>query len=526
MKKYISLLKNLLLVGSIILPFLYWIGSQYINLDFWFDEIFSLHRFTFTPLPELVTHYGAPNNHLFFNLINHIYLKSIGIQNMYAVMDAPFKIRLLMLIYSLMTCFYLYLIGRRFVNKTVAYLAVVFLVTSVPYYNFAVQMRGYGLSMFFLCIVLYHAWSFEDTLAWIDGLFVIVFSVLALYTIPLNLYVLASLAIFYGTFGLALAMKHSMKPVHSEIAFPTVSRKRFRRRFRYLLLPLGVGLAVGIAVLLYWPILPDVINNRHVNTTHPFNMDTIFRMMPQTWNYFLSQRYLLIPTVVVPFLVWWNPSLRQRYRRQLYRGLQCFCLLVLPFALSCIRGDQPFYRVFVNLCPVFALFMALAMYLFWRLLPQKFSNMTILSIFVIIYCHLTFSYAVSQKDAHLHAALQQGEKLQNIYYNYYQAYYAPRRTIEVLLRNYQTHPLPVLLLSTGPEEYEMRTYLEKFCIQFLPIVDVQALATFERAYILSPFTSVLRTRLAQSLPEAHCITLQNTSSFHDILGCEAFSPSW
>ena len=129
-----------------ILAFAVWLG-KYINLDFWYDELITLQYFVFVPVQKIVTDYSVPNNHIFFNILNHLFMGVLGVANLPALMDHPFWIRSLMAFYTAVTLIYLYRIGVRFYNRTVAVAAVIILLTTLPFYNFAVQVRGYSLSM-------------------------------------------------------------------------------------------------------------------------------------------------------------------------------------------------------------------------------------------------------------------------------------------------------------------------------------------------------------------------------------------
>ncbi|MFK7775093.1 MAG: hypothetical protein AB8F94_23330 [Saprospiraceae bacterium] len=52
----------------------YFIQKDHLNLDFWNDEIYTLKHFIFAPIATTLSDYHVPNNHIFFNLINNIYL--------------------------------------------------------------------------------------------------------------------------------------------------------------------------------------------------------------------------------------------------------------------------------------------------------------------------------------------------------------------------------------------------------------------------------------------------------------------
>ena len=117
-----------------------------------------------------------------------------------------------MLGYSCVTLFYLYLIGKKFFNPLVTYLTLIILVTTVPFYNFAVQVRGYGLSVTFITMIIYHVWNFEKYGRWKDMICFIVFSILSLYTVPSNLYIVGSIMLWYLSIGTYKYVKKTHAP--------------------------------------------------------------------------------------------------------------------------------------------------------------------------------------------------------------------------------------------------------------------------------------------------------------------------
>ena len=108
-----------LAIIAVFAPFLFWV-FRLINMDFWYDEVFSLVHYTFVPLQETIANYSTANNHILFNLINNIFIRLIGIRDLYALMDQPFIIRILPLGYTIISLLYVYLIGRSFFNRFIA----------------------------------------------------------------------------------------------------------------------------------------------------------------------------------------------------------------------------------------------------------------------------------------------------------------------------------------------------------------------------------------------------------------------
>src|SRR6185369_4059270 len=92
----------LLLVFSVYLLFQF----PFLSFDLWNDEIYTLKHFTFVSALQIVTDYHVPNNHIFFNLINHAYLQLIGEQTVHTLMDHSWVLRIISFTYSLGTIFF------------------------------------------------------------------------------------------------------------------------------------------------------------------------------------------------------------------------------------------------------------------------------------------------------------------------------------------------------------------------------------------------------------------------------------
>ena len=84
-------------------------------------------------------------------------------------------------------------IARRCCGTAAGYLAVVVLVTSVPVFNFAAQIRGYSLSMLLVVLMLDNLLRLEEAPRWRSAIVAAAAGALALYAIPSNLYILGSL---------------------------------------------------------------------------------------------------------------------------------------------------------------------------------------------------------------------------------------------------------------------------------------------------------------------------------------------
>lgn len=58
------------------------VHAQHLCADFWSDEIYSVKEFILVPITKTLTDYHVPNNHVFANLIDNIYLKVIQVHSL------------------------------------------------------------------------------------------------------------------------------------------------------------------------------------------------------------------------------------------------------------------------------------------------------------------------------------------------------------------------------------------------------------------------------------------------------------
>ncbi len=137
MKKYLPLL--------ITVPF-FLLLIRLFDRDFYSDEMYSLVHYILVPIRQTVWDYKNLNNHFLFSLLCNLYTKVIGC-DLGTLMDKPFLIRIPLLIPTGITIIYLYRIGLKFFNEKTAVYSVVLLCSSLPYYYYATQVRGYSLSI-------------------------------------------------------------------------------------------------------------------------------------------------------------------------------------------------------------------------------------------------------------------------------------------------------------------------------------------------------------------------------------------
>ncbi len=516
--------KEIIIATVVTLPFFYLLLSRYINLDFWFDEVYGFKYFVFQGMNTIFTDYHVPTNHIFFNIINRIYFLLIGMPDMYSLMDAPYKIRILMLVYCLLTLICVYFTCRKFFNKYIATISLAVLVTTVPYYNFTLQIRGYGLSIMIICTLIYFVWMFEEKGGYLNALLIVILGSLLLYTIPLNLYVLSSIIVFYFITGTVkvISLGRKRKNVLAAVKF-AVDRKQIRQHANHYVIAFLLMVSIGIAGLFYFPVLTNLFFNKYVKSIGMFNFETLCHIMPQTLVWFLSERYILLLIAAVGIIA--SVFLYRRKQAPAFMEKYIFCAvcLFLPFLLSFIRGDNPYFRVFVNLTPFFALFVSCSLYFILKyFMPGKQSAAVVAALLVIIYCNVKFAFAVVHKDDHIIACIETDKKLQNIYYNYYQAGFNPHKIVKKFYHTYYKGKDSAVLVSMH-DEAAITSYLSKYQIEYSITQDCSHLRSImqtKKPYVITSLP-VRFIKLAQfSCPKYSYKAICQPLQYHNIIEVE------
>lgn len=300
-----------------------WIYVQgpHLTLDPWNDELYTLQHFVLVPFSRTVTDYHVPNNHVLFSLLLNMWRHLAGFHDLEQALDAIVFLRFLPLIFGGATVLVVFRIAGRLGGLPSGALAAVLLMTSVPFYNFGCQLRGYGLSMF-LTASLLHEVLRPVHRPWLIALV----SAALLYTLPSNAYLLVPIAVYTG-----------LTPLDSRHSRTTV--------------PVAILCGLGLGLVAYIPIIPQI---RAYGAGRPSGLDlaTLTDTAPRVAYHLLSGRWLLL---VLP-LAYFAVRLYHRSRAMPER-LMFFAAIVfmVPFLISAIRGDGAPDRIFVPLIPVVCL---------------------------------------------------------------------------------------------------------------------------------------------------------------------------
>jgi hypothetical protein len=209
-----------------------------------FDEADTFIKFAARPLYIAVSWYPEPNNHLLHTVLMHYAFRLFG--------DQEWVLRLPALFAGCLLTPLTYWTARSLYNRYTALIASA-MVTAASYLIFySVDARGYSIQCAFfllLTIVSQYLLDHDSPPAW---LLWIIFATLGLYTIPTNLYAVATLASW-----MAINYYYSSPPA------------QLRQRLNGLAAALGV--AGAMTALLYTPVLVGTglhaaISNRYLES--------------------------------------------------------------------------------------------------------------------------------------------------------------------------------------------------------------------------------------------------------------------
>lgn len=204
-----------------------------LNGGLWLDEIFSLLDSFRAPLATLLSRYPGDTQHQLYAIFGNLAHSALG--------EAPWVIRLPAALFGAATVPALYLLGREVVEAREALLAALLLAVSYHHVWFSQNARGYTLLA--LCVVLsthclVRALATGAARHWVG------------YGVAAGLGVYTHLTMVQVVAGQAIV-------VLLAIARPRWLRLERPRGARVLL---GLGLAAGLPLVLYAPVLPQMVD--------------------------------------------------------------------------------------------------------------------------------------------------------------------------------------------------------------------------------------------------------------------------
>ena len=419
------------------------IQASHINVDFWNDEIYTIQHFIFTTLGNTISDYHVPNNHIFFNLINNLYLKIIGISSLHDLFDNPWKLRIIPLIYSFITAYYIYKIGCKYINRTIGLLTLVLFITSLSFYNFSLQIRGYGLSIMLGVLIVYYILNYLNNLNKREIVIVAFLSFFLFYTIPSNLYFLTSIIAALGFY--IIIDKRNIGDL-------------FYNKYSYLIYAIISGIL--FTVFLYISIISDVFSNEYVRPGNYLILSRLKIKLLNIGNGLVYNRWVVISLFISASYIGYKSLINKNIILLLSTSV-----IIIPFLLNWVSGQNAPARIFTLCLPFTSLIIASVIYIVWKKITlhnRKKDWIIVSSIFLIAIFSLI--YQLDKVEKIIASDIEKGNRSQDTYYQYYSARYWPLKNVSFLNSIYINNKKPIVVV--GCEPHGITYYLEKYNLPY------------------------------------------------------------
>ena len=451
-----------------VLPLLHWMFGH-IHQDAWWDELISLKDYALVAFSTTATSYPEPGNHILLNHFNNLLSRLIGVRDFYDMLDHLWKLRLAQGILAIGTCFYSFLIVKRFFSEKYAGFAVVILASCIPFLNFSLQLRGYNMSMLFVTMVIYHGWSYLDSRKMPHLVLTGLASFSLLYTIPSNIYFLFGLSLVTAFDWLA-RFRSDSKTVNdgkSKKKKKVKSPSLFSYPHLWVLSAIGIGAIACFGA--YQPIMELLLDNRFVSKAPPERAFVLTTVFPLVMKAFFSFRWLLLLPVLGGLFFWITKKELAFNRKQLVSLLMVF---LLPFVFLFVHNKVPFERTFIHLAPVFAILITGVSALFLDGLRFSETIKKVIVGILALYCIGNYAWQDQQINAHLDKNLERNKREQNIYNAFFLAdNFQPHQSVKEFLALEDTNAAVILVDELDRVCYLY--YLEKYDIGSYAMIKIQ-----------------------------------------------------
>lgn len=461
--------------------------------DLWNDEIYTLQSFVFKGLGTVLTDYHVPNNHILTNIFHWGWVQLTGVNDLGALLDSPWRIRLLPLCFSALTVWWVYRAGLACGDRPTGLLAVLMLLSGLTFQAYAFQVRGYALNMTVVAGLSAWAmrWANGDNRRHRDLLPLALLTAALLYVLPSNVY-----------FGLAAALGVILAQggnARTETWKPAV--------------PVLAALAAGavIAFAAYGPVLDQLQGSAYFESKGA-GKTTSGALFGRVMADFFSYRWLLLPLAslgVYQLFHTGGPARKQ--------AVWLLSVLLLPFLFSALRGDAAPDRVFLTALPVFALLLAVSTKAVFSRLAASRASLAYAAL--LLYCVGAYGWGLWQTRAFL----QKGLDTMDHYYaglnrNYYQHYYQPNAEYDLFRQQFGTDKTLILESS---EAHDMPVYLQHKNQAFAPLDSIETyLRNRKTFYVSSYYARPFMQEMSKMGSGWRCRYLQNKARIPRVVICE------
>ncbi|MFK7775092.1 MAG: glycosyltransferase family 39 protein [Saprospiraceae bacterium] len=411
-------------------------------------------------------------------------------------MDRPYLIRLLPFLYSVITLFYVYVFGKKFFSLTVGFLSAIVLLSSISFFNFGLQLRGYSLSMMLLIMLAFYSINYLNEKNKRDAGLMIILSCLAFYTVPVNIYPILGGFLFFFTKGIFL--KYKKLEINSLECFK-ISAFLFS------------GLFLGF--ILYLPMFRQVFFNEYVISQKLFNFEVFEKLLPDVWSFFMGKKMII--NIIFGIGILSIFSNKKNLIKQ-DANILLWAIFFAPFLISFVRGEFIPDRALSMLIPIFSLIIGIGIYSAIQLIPKSEKYSFLLAIPISIYCFFIFDKDVKRVDAWLSHALQISHRAQNLENNYYLSFFRPLDDVQYFIKNHYKNSEKVVVYDCEPHGFY--NYMDKYQIKYIIPRDMdEYLKTKEQreVFMVARFPNEFKNHISQNHPYYEVEQLRSDFSYNN-----------
>jgi hypothetical protein len=422
--------------------------------DFWNDEVYSIINFVCVPLSKTCTDYHVPNNHVFSNLLQNIYLKLLGAPTCYDVLKAPIYLRSFALLQNLILFFVCFKIGVLLKKPLLGALLIVLLVCTPAFYYVALEQRGYGLSITLIVIMLWQIIAFLISNKTRHIVWTSISTAFLLYNIPSNLIFISGLCVALSL----LLLMHFIKPL------PFISLGKTLKMI------IGITIGIGFSALLYYPIINKVLHNPYVDKDAGVTKQLTGEIIGGVWQGTVSYYYLLLIFGVV-----YSVIIRGVSKTSLFSLLTVSAVFATSYYLMLwLKLPAPF-RIFTFVIPTVVLFVASLLH---DVIAKQMQNILGLCCIVFL-CGAHLYRTIQNNKTYLKAQLLENKRPQEFGVNYYQHFFEPNKAMQII-----KHAGNKKVVLYGCEPHDAPHYLDAYQIEYKVIDNLNQLQEYAESFVL------------------------------------------
>jgi len=481
-------------------PLIVW-WVNHINSDLHFDEIMSLEKFAIVDYITSLTYYPVTNNHIFFNLINNIISRIFGVHDIYHILDHTYILRIFQAILSLITILYSFLLIKRFFNKSYAFIVVIILITTIPFLNISLQLRGYNMSMMFFVMIIYYSWLYMKVEKTNQFILLIIISVLFVYTIPSNLYFLLSI---YFTIGFEFIFDiYRFHKYNDSTSNRQIKYLQTRRGKNYIRLFVSWIIVCTVTLIIYFPVLNDLIGIYNTQSVRNNRFFVFTKMLPDIVYYFFSERWIFFILIASGIWLMFRKKIPGREK-----FISLLTIFFLSFFLFFLHNKYSPDRTFSILIPVFAILLSLCIIYNIALLIQSRSLKIIFVLLVTIYTMSNYLIRTNNNEKEIITLIESGKRHRRIYKSYFHSKtYNPKEIAQIISKDSEEKPL--VLMAHEIDWASLIVYLKKLNIPSYSIVQLRKKNHFSNN---TNYSHIAKLRYTPDSTEVYKISKQSVNS--------------